>query len=80
MKSPSSKDSIEALKRLKVEMQGHVDDGSIAKLDQIIHDFEQAESGQSAKLTSADKLRLVGGAIELIPIVVKIIEFLQAPK
>ena len=80
MKTPTFEDSIEALKCLRMEMQGRVEDSVMTKLDEIIHDLEQAEAGHGRALTTADVLRLVGAGIELIPAVAKMIEWLQAMK
>jgi hypothetical protein len=71
------KSSLEALKCLRVELHGKVEDSVINRLDEIILDLEILQENDIRQYDPVHVLRLLSSAIELIPSIGKLIEYLM---
>lgn len=67
MKSILLKNSIDALKQLKMEMHDVMDSSTQAKLEQVIQDLEQHDN-----LTKSELLQILGNVLHWLPVVSKL--------
>ncbi len=70
------KDSVEALQSIRSELHGKVDDGVIKRLDGIILELEIFQAEDTHQYDLVRVLNLLGCAIELVPSIGKLVEYL----
>ncbi len=70
------KASVEALKQLRAEVHGKLEDRAIDRIDEIIRDLENFEENEAHQYDTIELLNLIGSVIELLPTVGKAIEYL----
>jgi hypothetical protein len=68
------KSSIETIKQLREELHDDIDSSRREKLDQVIEDLERCDA---QKITAVQILDLFGKAINALPCIEKILEFLK---
>lgn len=69
-------DSVEALRSVRSELNGKVDDSVIERLDGIILELEILQAEDTRQNDPVRVLKLLGSAMELIPSIGKLIEYL----
>lgn len=72
--------SIEALKDLRDELRGKVEDSTFQKLDKIINDLEHANKRNPWKVSKLDMLKALGIVLEAIPAIADWMKLLSGMK
>jgi hypothetical protein len=70
------RDSVEALKSIRSELNGIVDDSVITRLDGIILELEILQAEDARQYDAVRVLNLLGCAMELVPSIGKLVEYL----
>ena len=69
-------DSVEALKSIRSELNGKVDDSVIKRLDGIILELEILQAEDTHRYDPVQILNLLGLAMELVPSIGKLVGYL----
>lgn len=70
--------SLDALKGIRDELQGSVDDSVIRQIDGLIHDWQAAlEKGPKGKISAQDILTSLGQVLKWLPEIIDIVERLR---
>ncbi len=69
--------SADGLKNLRAELHGKVEDSVIKRLDEIILDLETYQDQDTHEYDPVQILSLLGSAMELIPSIGRLIEYLM---
>lgn len=70
------KGSVEELKSIRSELNGKVEDSVIKRLDGIILELEILQAEDTHQYDSVRVLNLLGCALELVPSIGKLVEYL----
>lgn len=70
------KTSIDSLKSLRQEVHGKVENSVIERIDEAIFNLQLLEREGSQQFSSIDLLMLLANALEYLPAVQKVIEYL----
>ena len=71
------KETIELLERVRAEVHGDVDNIVVEQLNEAIWKLKETQRSQSVELTSKDVLVVLGKALEALPAITQLLDFLN---